>query len=203
MPIADSVYEGKRVRFAAIDHENDPAIESGWTHNPLYLRMLNRDPARPLSAWEIKKKYEALEKEMDDKRNLFYFALRTMPEEGQPDRLIGFARLYSVDWSNGNAFAEIGIGDPQDWGKGYGSEAMQLLLRYAFAELNLYRVSIVTLAYNTRAIRLMECAGFKEEVRCREAVLRDGQRWDMLHFGILNSEWQKSRSENGTDSTRP
>jgi RimJ/RimL family protein N-acetyltransferase len=66
-----------------------------------------------------------------------------------------------------------------------------MLLRYAFDELNLYRLSASTVEYNTGAVRFFERAGFVVEVRRRQAIQRDGRRWDLLMLGLLRDEWQQ------------
>jgi RimJ/RimL family protein N-acetyltransferase len=85
---------------------------------------------------------------------------------------------------------ELGIGDPNDRRHGFGSEALRLILRYAFAELNLYRLSVMVPEYNPPALSLFTKAGFVEEVRRREALQRDGRYWDALHLGLLREEWE-------------
>lgn len=200
MSIQAPLFEGEHIRFTPIDYDKDPQIESQWTHNPAFLRMLSADIARPMAPGQVKKKYEQIEKEVDEKRTLFYFAIRTRSEDDeQEERLIGFARLYWIEWSNGTGNIQLGIGDPNDWRRGYGSEALRMLLRFAFDELNLFRLMAVIPEYNQAARHLFERAGFSQEVRRRQALQRDGQRWDMLHLGILRQEWetqQKSSSNN-------
>jgi len=191
MSIQAPLFEGQHIRFTPIDYDNDPQIESQWTHNPTYLRMLSADIARPMAPGQVKKKYEQIEKELDEKRSLFYFAIRTCSEENEKEeRLIGFARLYWIEWSNGTGNIQLGIGDPNDWRRGYGREAVRMLLRFAFDELNLFRLMAVIPEYNRAARHLFERAGFSQEVRRRQALQRDGQRWDMLHMGILRQEWE-------------
>ena len=191
MSLQEPLFEGQRIRFTPFDHEKDPQIESRWSHNPAYLRMLGADIARPLTPDQVKKNYEEIEKEVDEKRTLFYFAIRTHGKKAdEEERLIGFARLYWIEWSNGTANIQLGIGDPGDWRQGYGGEALRMLLRYAFDELNLFRLMAVIPEYNQSAIHLFARAGFSEEVRRRQALNRDGRRWDMLHLGILRQEWQ-------------
>ena len=68
--------------------------------------------------------------------------------------------------------------------------ALSMLLRYAFHELNLYRVSISVGEDNPRAPAFFKRFGFTEEVRRRQALLRLGRRWDMIHLGLLQEEWQ-------------
>jgi RimJ/RimL family protein N-acetyltransferase len=194
MSIQASLFEGQRIRFTPIDYDNDSQIESQWTHNPVYLRMLSAYIARPMAPEQVKKKYEQIEKEVDEKRSLFYFAIRTRSEEDeQEERLIGFARLYWIEWSNGTGNIQLGIGNPGDWGRGYGSEAVRMLLRFAFDELNLFRLMAVIPEYNQAARHLFEQAGFSQEVRRRQALQRDGRRWDMLHMGILRQEWERQQ----------
>jgi RimJ/RimL family protein N-acetyltransferase len=54
------------------------------------------------------------------------------------------------------------------WGKGYGYEAMQLVLRFAFDELNLHRVQLTVFSYNERVIVLYEKLGFQHKGKYRE-----------------------------------
>jgi len=185
-----ALFTGKDLRLTPIDREKDPEVESRWTHDLEYLRMLDSELARPLTPAQVKKKYEEIEKEIDQSRSRFYFALRTTSE---PERLLGFLEIPWVMWNQGVAGIRLGISDPADRRKGYGRQALQLMLRYAFDELNLYRLVAQIPAYNRIAIRLFEGAGFVEEVRRREALHRAGQRWDALEFGLLREEWEAGR----------
>ncbi len=190
MDISQSLYNGALIRLGPIDYENDAPLESKWTHDASYLRLLELEPARPLSVSQVKKRYEALEKEAEESKNLFYFTIRTQPAGEIPSRFVGHARLYWIEWTHGNAWIRLGIGDPQDRQLGYGSEALRLLIHFAFAELNLYRLSAEVAEYNTAALRLFEKAGFMREVCRRQALNRDGRAWDLFHLGLLQSECQ-------------
>jgi RimJ/RimL family protein N-acetyltransferase len=97
--------------------------------------------------------------------------------------------LSGIDWVAGSAWVGIGIGEPADWGKGYGTDAMRILLRYAFAWLNLHRVTLNVFGYNERAVRSYIKCGFTEEGRMRQWLNRGDQRWDLIHMGILKEEW--------------
>jgi RimJ/RimL family protein N-acetyltransferase len=112
-------------------------------------------------------------------------------------RLIGYAKLDGIGWAHGFARLELGIGDPADRGRGYGSEALNLILRYAFDELNLHRVAAVTCSYNSGALHWLERTGFVTEVRQREAIKRTGQRWDLVHLAILRPEWETNLMREG------
>ena len=184
--IQTQLFEGRDIRFGPIDYEKDPEIESKWTHDSAFMRMYEINPARPLSAAIIKKQYEKLEKEVEEDKNLFHFMIRAKED----DRLIGRAAIQWIEWTNGNAWLHLGIGSAQDQRKGYGSQALGMLMRFAFAELNLFRLSARIPEYNQATISLFSKFGFVEEIRRRQALDRDGRRWDMLVFGLLNSEWK-------------
>ena len=187
LQIQTPLFETQDVRLGPIDHEKDPEVESRWTHDSKFMRLMELKPVVPLSPDVIKKKYDEIEKEEDEKRNSFYFTIRTRED----DRLIGKAVFDWVDWANGNAYFQIGIGSGQHRGRGYGEQALSLLLRFAFAELNMFRVSCVIPEYCEAAIGLVRKFGFMEEVRRRKAILRDDRAWDLLAFGLLQSEWMQ------------
>jgi RimJ/RimL family protein N-acetyltransferase len=180
-------FEGEHIQLTAPDAERDAEIESKWTHNPEYLRLLSADPAKPQSPPQVKKRYEDAAKEAEKNHDTFSFAIRL--REG--DRLIGFIRVSDISWSHGSGRLQLGIGDPADRHHGYGSEALKLILRYAFDELNLHRLSANTFEYNTAALNFLQRAGFTLEVRRRQAINRDGRRWDAIVLGLLRDEWQR------------
>ncbi len=186
--IQTQLFEARDIRFGPIDHDLHPEIESKWTHDSEFMRLMELKPARPLTPAMVRKEYESIEKQMEEDKNIIYFTVRARLD----DRLIGKAVIEWIDWSNGNGWLRMGIGAPQDRRKGYGTQVLGLLLRYAFAEINLYRVTALVPEYNQGARRLFEKFGFVEEVRRRKALNRDGEFWDLIAYGLLVSEWQPS-----------
>lgn len=186
MSIDTQLFEGMLIRLGPIDHEKDPEVESRWTHDLSLLRALWRQPAMPVSVAQMKKRYEAIEKQVEESKNLFHFTIR-----GKDDhRLLGFVRIEGIEWTHAVGSLKIAIGDPVERGKGYGSDALQLMLRFAFRELNLYRLAAVVREDNPAGLRFFIRYGFVEEVRRRKAVMRDGNTWDLIHLGLLRDEWQ-------------
>lgn len=186
MDLQKQLFVGPRISLGPIDHENDAPVLSGWSHDPEYLRLVDIKPVYPISVVQAQKRLEALEKELDESKALCYFTIRC--REG--DRLLGFASIRWIEWEHGNGWIHMGIGDRRDWRKGYGTETLELLLEYAFSELNLYHLGAEIVDYNLGAKRLFEKAGFVEEVRRRGAVSRDGRRWDLVLYGLLRQEWE-------------
>jgi RimJ/RimL family protein N-acetyltransferase len=183
--IATQLYDAVDIRLGPIDYEKDPAIEAQWTHDAIFMRLFDVEPARPMAAALVKKQYEKLEKKMEEDKDFFYFAIRARED----DRLLGKAELRRIEWTNANCQLRLGIGAAGDRRKGYGAQALRLLLRFAFAELNLHRVTVIVPEYNAGALALFRKFGFVEEVRRRQALERDGRRWDLFVFGLLQAEW--------------
>jgi RimJ/RimL family protein N-acetyltransferase len=136
----------------------------------------------------VKKIQGWFEKDLEkEKPEQFFFQIRTL----DGDILIGFVGLFGEFMNHGDAWVGIGLGEREYWGRGYGTDTMRVILRYAFTELNLWRVTLGTFEYNPRAIHSYEKAGFTLEGRARKNLLRDGRRWDTLFMGILREEWEK------------
>jgi RimJ/RimL family protein N-acetyltransferase len=178
----ENLFRGKLVRLVAPSERDAPTL-ARWSEDTEYLRAVDSDYARPLSPEEF-----ALRLSPDQADpNRLEFHLRTLAD----DRLIGFVALHSVEWNNGAALLAIGIGEARYRGKGYGTDALQLILRFAFHELNLFRIGLDVIATNTRALRMYEKLGFQREGCMRGAVLRDGCRTDRILMGILRDEWSQ------------
>lgn len=183
-----NLFSGKLVRLVA-PSEHDAAILARWSEDAEYLRAVDSDYARPLSPEEF-----ALRLSPDQAdSNRLEFHIRTLAD----DRLIGFVALHSVEWNNGAAQLAVGIGEPEYRGKGHGTDALQLILRFAFHELNLYRVGLDVISTNARAIHTYEKLGFQHEGRMRDAVLRDGRRADRIFMGLLRDEWSARQAASG------
>lgn len=174
------LFIGKRIRLGAFRPE-DAEIAARWSEDGEFQRQLDTDFARPSTPQE---QAEMLHSRRSP--NSVNFALRTL----DGDHLIGFVVIHSIEWNNQSGMLAIGIGEPEYRGKGLGSEALGLILNYAFQELNLYRIGLDVISTNERAIRAYRKAGFKEEGRMRASVFRDGQRADRVMMSILRDEWQ-------------
>ncbi|MBC5636250.1 GNAT family N-acetyltransferase [Ornithinibacillus sp. BX22] len=111
-------------------------------------------------------------------------------EDRESTKAIGITSLINIDLKNRNAECIIDIGEKDYWGKGYGKEALTLLLDYAFLEMNLHRVSLKVFSFNERAIHLYRNIGFKKEGVSRQSIYRKGSWHDTIHMGILQQEYR-------------
>jgi RimJ/RimL family protein N-acetyltransferase len=188
MDNTNSLYEGRLVRLGPLDHEKDPPVVARWTNDPLWRSVLV-ELARPLSVEAVRKLLEKVEKQMEEMKNLFHFTLRLRDD----NRLVGLARIFWIDFHNGTGVLNLGIGAVSDRRRGYGSDALDLLLRFAFDDLNLHRLSAWPGADNLPFIQMAGKAGFEEEGRRREASFHDGRYWDVILMGLLRTKWEKRR----------
>ncbi len=106
-----------------------------------------------------------------------------------PDH-IGNISLQKIDLFNRQAELAILIGERSAWGKGYGLEAAQLLCAHGFNQLGLNRIYCGTHQGNTGMQKLALKLGMKEEGRSRQALFKNGEFADVIHFGMLKEEFK-------------
>jgi len=111
--------------------------------------------------------------------------------EGGDDKLIGIVRLKRGDPEDRKADFGIAI-ERAYWDQGYGTDATRTILRFAFDEMGLHRVSLGVIEHNARARRCYEKCGFREEVRERQARFSNGQWCDHIIMGILEREFPRA-----------
>jgi len=171
--------EGKYIYLSPHDLEDiDTYLK--WFNDPEVKQTLLLRHAMTRQAEE-----EFLRKAVDPP-NFNFFAIHLQSN----DQLIGTCDLKVVDWPSRVGNLGIAIGEKSKWSKGYGTEAVELLLRYGFGALNLHRIQLEVFADNARGIRCYEKCGFRHEGRRREADFFDGRYRDELMMGILEREWQ-------------
>ncbi|NWF69522.1 MAG: GNAT family N-acetyltransferase [Chloroflexi bacterium] len=169
---------GARVRLTAIRAEDTPTV-ARWYEDSTFGRMIDAAPAYPRTETQVSRFMQE-----ETGKDSFAFAVRPLDD----DRLLGFVDLSGILWTHGVAWLGIGFG-PEHQGKGYGYETMKLVLDFGFGELNLHRIQLTVFSYNTRARALYEKLGFQREGLYREMLHRDGQRYDVLLYGLLRREW--------------
>ena len=116
----------------------------------------------------------------------FRFIIET--EEGQA---VGSAILTEIDRLNNNAKTALAIWNPDNRGKGYGAGALKKLLKFAFEEVKLHRLSLPNgvFEFNKGAIALYKKCGFRVEGVRRQEYFHDGQWWDVVEMGIIVSDY--------------
>ena len=149
---------------------NDLKVSVGIGH-PAYINIMDYERER-----------EFLNSIKDGK----IFAVRLI----ENDELLGNIELFNVNILQKNAVLGIMLGNPEYQRKGYGKEAINLILDYGFSFLNLYSVSLTVFEYNEVAYNLYKKFGFKEVGRLRKRVEIMGKRYDEIIMDILKEEFE-------------
>jgi RimJ/RimL family protein N-acetyltransferase len=171
--------QGRRVTLRAIEREDVPTLHR--YNNDLEVELAGGgDPPYPQS---LARAYAFFDGQTAEARRTADFAIVA------DEHLIGICGLYRTDEVARTAGLGIAIGDKAYWGRGYGREAVGLLVDYGFRMLNLRRVYLDVHAGNERAIRAYRAVGFVEEGRLREHVWTDGGYDDLVYMGLLRDEW--------------
>lgn len=103
---------------------------------------------------------------------------------------IGIIGLSRIDFKNQNAVLNTMIGEKSFWNKGYATEALHLLLAYAFNEMNLNRITSYIYRSNKASIRKNEKNGFIIEGTLRQMNFTGGKFHDVIVMGLLRADWQ-------------
>lgn len=182
-----SFYKGEKVYLRALERGD---IERGhkWINDWDVVRNLAPIAAYPLSMVEEERWFESAQNDKGGRQ----FAVVTI----DGDVHIGNCGFHAIDWKNRKTEVGVVIGEKDHWCRGYGTDAMRVLLRVAFDELNLNRVSLNVFSFNRRAIAAYEKVGFKHEGTLREALYREGQYHDVLVMSILQREYREVMPRN-------
>lgn len=178
------ILTGQLVRLITMDLEEDLKLMEEWNLDSEYQRLLDAGPAY---RYNLKLGKEFFEKEFE---NMHAFMIQKLDD----DRKIGMIDLGGFNWQVGSAWVGIGIGVRELWGKGYGTDAMKVILRYGFTQLNLHRIQLDVFSYNQRGMTSYEKAGFKHEGRLHGNLLKAGVRYDEVFMGILRHEWEDQQA---------
>lgn len=176
---------GELVTLRPIEPDDYPAL--AVFANDVELELLGGgDPPTPTPQPSVVAAYEQRREHADSVN----FAITANEATG---RLIGQCGLWRHDQLGRTVELGITIGVREYWGRGYGREAVGLLVDYAFRLRNMRRVHLSVLASNDRAIRSYSGAGFVEEGRLREHVWSAGSYVDLVLMGRLRHSQEDPR----------
>ncbi|WP_310831054.1 GNAT family N-acetyltransferase [Paenibacillus pedocola] len=121
----------------------------------------------------------------DDSAVLLLIALK------ETDEVIGDIAIQDMDRGNRTAGLRLAIGHEQHQNKGYGREALILMLDYGFGILNLHRIELEVYSYNSRAAHVYESVGFVREGVRRQTLFYDHEYHDVVIMSMLENEYRE------------
>lgn len=180
------MYTGEKVRLREYRREDIPLAQA-YINKAEMKRLLSGSPFL-LTLWDEEKFITSLSASQGSN---YSFAIETLAE----GHYIGGCGFNRLDWKNRNCEIGIFIGDEEYQNKGFGTDAMKILIRLCFNQLNLYKVGLNVLSYNERALKVYRRLGFKEEGRLRQERFFDGAYHDLIIMGLLREEWAQLEKE--------
>jgi RimJ/RimL family protein N-acetyltransferase len=183
----DSILVGERVRLRGVRDDDLPTL-ARWEMDPGRLIALSNWLAPPSEAAARERIAKRSANEKDD----LGFAIEALDD---PPVLVGRMWLSAAGTRPKDRWATVGMALGREYiGRGYGTDAMRVMVGYGFREMGLHRIQLGVVSFNLAGIRAYEKAGFVEEGRHRESVLHDGRWYDNVLMSILDHEWAARRS---------
>jgi len=177
---------GKRIYLRPLLKSDINKKYLSWINNSQAAKFIDANRF-PLTQKDLMDFYKQVEKNRRDV--MFAIVIKNKNTH------IGNIKLGSIDYIHRYGDIGILIGDKKFWGRGYGGEAITLLLDYAFNRLNLNKVILGLFANHKAAIKCYTKAGFKVEGRTRKLLYFDGKYVDKIWMGILKEEFNRSKNE--------
>ena len=174
------MFEGNHVRLRAYSKEDLPKAQE-YLNNPKVGASLRPTILFPYRLEDEESWYNTLNANSTSGYN---FAI----ERKEDAAYMGGCGVHQINAKNRHVSVGIFLGH-QFWGKGYGTDAMRVLVDFCFQEINLHKVKLEVFSYNERAIRSYQKVGFIEEGVLREEVYRHGKYHDCHLMSIFRKDW--------------
>lgn len=181
----DSLLNGERVRLRGVRDE-DLSLLARWEMDPGRM-VTSMHQVRPPSETTARQRVAAWC--ANDKDDSVGFAIETLDDT---PALVGSVGLSGIRPKDRAAALAISLGR-EFLGRGYGTDAVRVMVAYAFREMALHRIQLEVWDFNPAAVRAYQKAGFVEEGRRRSAFWHDGHWYDEVLMGILEPEWTLTR----------
>lgn len=111
------------------------------------------------------------------------------------DKYIGNVMLQEIDYIDGTAHVPVLIGDKDEWGKGYATEARFMILKFAFEERRLNRIWALIKEDNIGSIKMHEKCGYKKEGILRQSIFKNGQYYNQIMMAVLKEDFEAAYKE--------
>jgi|APHM01.1.fsa_nt_gi Acetyltransferases, including N-acetylases of ribosomal proteins len=170
--------EGETCNLRTLEKE-DAEFLRNLNHNPKIRQYLGRTP-EPNSVVEEKDRIDSI----NESDEIIQFII-----EGEGEK-VGTIAIFDINRTYRSAEVGAFMVEPSSHGKGIGTEAMKLILNYAFNQLNMHKITGGYIENNDASKIVQEKFGFQKEGREREEVYRNGKYKDIIRMSLLENEWR-------------
>jgi RimJ/RimL family protein N-acetyltransferase len=171
---------GEKIYLRSFE-KNDMKLICKWHNDDEIMTLFALSEKKPEGFWF--NWFEKIEKDP----SIIYFGLVKKSD----DKLIGYVHLEGISWQH-KLCRDIGIliGEKDEWSKGFGTEGMNLMIRYAFKDLGLHRLELMTFPFNKRGLAVWKKCGFTKEGIMRNARFVNGKWQDVIFMSLLEDEYK-------------
>lgn len=173
------MYYGEKIVLRAYKEEDIDLATKFVNDKELKKFLVNAIPF-PMTKWEEE---EWIKSQKSNKEGTYNFAI----EDIETNKYIGGCGINSVDWLARVAIVGIMIGDKDYWGKGYGTDAMKVLIDFIFNDMNINKIRLSTFSFNERAKKSYEKCGFEVEGVLKNEIFKDGKYYDEIIMSKFNN----------------
>lgn len=177
------MYYGEKVLLRAYKESDIKTATELINDKELKKYLVNAVPL-PTTLWQEE---EWVKSQKSSKNGEYNFAI----EDIETGKYIGGCGIQSVNWLVRTATVGIMIGDKNYWGKGYGTDAMKVLMKFIFDDMNIRKIKLGTFSFNERAIKCYKKCGFIVEGVLKDEIFKEGKYYDE----ILMAAFKKATSD--------
>jgi len=177
------MYFGKKVKLRAIKKE-DLTLACAYLNDEYIRKLMNPGVSYPITYEEELKWFEDNSKENNGRCN---FAI----EDLETGTYIGGCGVNDVNWLTRVARIGIFIGDKNFLGLGYGTDALEVLIKFIFEEMNINKIKLEVFSFNERAIKCYKKCGFTVEGVLKSEIFKEGKYFDDIVMAIMRDEWDQ------------
>ncbi|WP_273705790.1 GNAT family N-acetyltransferase [Leuconostoc mesenteroides] len=162
-------------------HEEDGKKLASWQWDEDFVTPLASDMIHPYTAED----WEKIFRDASNSYENVEFTIRKVSD----DSLVGFVDLSDISVRNHSC--ELGIGFPkkEDRSKGYGTEALSLILSYGSNNLNMHKIKLSVYPFNIGAVKSYTKAGFVKEGTAKNEIFYNGKWVDIDYYAIFQEDW--------------
>ncbi|TKJ23002.1 MAG: hypothetical protein CEE43_04615 [Promethearchaeota archaeon Loki_b32] len=164
-------------------------------HIDLYAKWMNNPKVRVFARWEMPIRLEDIKRWFEPRKGRVHNFIVFEIWHNKDNKPIGSCGLAWIDWVSGWANAFLSIGEPEYWGQNIATETTEMLVEYAFNELNLHKLQGGAAVENIGSWSVAEKVGFKFNGIRKDEMYVDGKYYNVKTYGILKEDWMKRKKE--------
>lgn len=172
------MYYGEKVCLRAYKEEDIPKA-AAFVNDKELKKLLVTNVPFPMTIWE---EADWVKSQKSSRSGEYNFAI----EDLETKQYIGGCGINEVNWLTRVAVVGIMIGDKNYWGKGYGTDAMKVLMKFIFEEMNMNKIRLGTFSFNERAIKSYKKCGFEIEGVLKNEIFKEGKYYDEIIMSSFN-----------------